>query len=128
MSAELPQVTEITNDCFYNCSQLASLSLPAVVSIGNTAFRGTNQLSSIKLGPNLTTLGNNIFDANTNSGQMSIYFAGDVPGNITNAFAMSNGSSPYTFQNIYAVSQYSAAYTAALGTTYGPIIIWNGVF
>lgn len=55
-------VTGISDDAFYNCFTLTSITIPnSVTSIGNSAFYGCSSLTSITIPNSVTTIGYNAF-------------------------------------------------------------------
>ena len=120
-SAELPRVISLPNECFYNCSSLTSLSLPAVTSIGNYALRGTTSLTTLKLGSGLSTLGNYLFDGNTN-GVIDVYLAGENPPALSD-----NTFTNFQFKKIHVLSNYVQNYNS--WQSYGNVVgDWDGTF
>ena len=54
-------VTEITDDMFFYCSNLASVELKGCTSLGIMTFSGCNKLTDIKLSGKLTKIDNYTF-------------------------------------------------------------------
>ncbi|MBR3031366.1 MAG: leucine-rich repeat protein, partial [Bacteroidales bacterium] len=103
-----PNAITVQDDVFFGCTALSSLSLPAVQYIGNKAFAMTRGLTELKLGPNLTTLGKQIFyDESTdntvrNWEKLHLYFAGPYPTSVVSAFDSSEPTFGYTdSQNLF---------------------------
>ena len=57
MSINLPGVTTVNAQAFYNCSSLETIALPGIVNLGERAFAFTRSLQTLTLGPNLTAIG-----------------------------------------------------------------------
>lgn len=107
-SVNVPNAITVQDEVFFGCTALSSLSLPAVQYIGNKAFAMTRGLTELKLGPNLTTLGKQIFyDESTdntvrNWEKLHLYFAGPYPTSVVSAFNSSEPTFGYTdSQNLF---------------------------
>lgn len=58
LSVELPSVTYIGDDTFYNCTNLKEITIPqSVQSIGNQVFSGCTSLKKVTIGSNVNTIG-----------------------------------------------------------------------
>ena len=55
-------VSGISNEAFYNCSSLTSVTIPnSVTSIGNNAFSGCSSLASVTIPNSVTSIGSSTF-------------------------------------------------------------------
>ena len=91
-------VTEIGEKCFYQCSNLTSVTIPnSVVSIGEWAFYKCSSLTSVTIPNSVTTIGNSAF--NNCSALTSI----EIPNSVTSigegAFYNCSGLTEVTIGN-----------------------------
>ncbi len=85
-------LTNISDDAFYNCSNLFSITIPnSVTSIGNEAFRSCSGLTSVTIPNSVTSIGDGAFSGCT--GLTSV----TIPNSVT-----SIGS--YVFSNCYSLT------------------------
>ena len=94
-------MTTITDNAFYDCTSLASVSMPNVTTVGTNAFYDCTSLASVSM-PNVTTVGGYAFcfistsvefenqTTSKISGWFESYVFGDYWGPVT--VTCSNGS------------------------------------
>lgn len=78
-SAVIPDgVTNLKQNCFYNCTNLASIVIPnSVTSFENTCFYHCNNLTNITIPSNVTTIGNYCFYGCTTLVNYQLYWTGN---------------------------------------------------
>ena len=55
-------VTELGDECFYDCTSLTSITIPSsVISLGNSCFWGCSKLTSVTIPSSVTNLGYRCF-------------------------------------------------------------------
>lgn len=98
MSVNIPYgVTKIGNCMFRFCSSLTDIILPeSITIIGDNAFYGCYDLSKIVVPENVTTIGWIAFRGQEN---LSIYFKGDAPEILEQAFYVKNVKAYYPKRN-----------------------------
>jgi len=91
-------VTSISNDAFYKCSGLTSVTIPnSVTSIGSSAFSGCSGLVSITFPNSVTSIGNGAFGGC--SGLTSVTIPNSVTSIGDGAFANCSGLTSITIPN-----------------------------
>ena len=98
---------------FDSVKTLYTLDLPSVVTLGNSCFASMDNLEQLTWGPNLTSIGSNIFNGSNNNGQLSLYFIGSTPPD-PDAFDQGaflyDSSTPFKFEGIYVPAGSKEAY------------------
>lgn len=62
LGVELPSITYIGDDTFYNCTNLKKITIPTSVSrMGNQVFYGCTSLEKVTIGSNVSTIGMSSF-------------------------------------------------------------------
>ena len=91
-------VTSISNDAFYKCSGLTSVTIPnSVTSLGSSAFSGCSGLVSITFPNSVTSIGNGAFGGC--SGLTSVTIPNSVTSIGDGAFANCSGLTSITIPN-----------------------------
>ena len=118
-SVNLPStVTSLGNNCFQNCSKLASIDLPNVTSLGTRCFMSCSNLASIGL-PSVTSLSESCFYKCTGLTEINLPSATSLG---MSCFSGCNGLTSINIPNVTSLGSYCFANCSALTSIELPLV------